>query len=249
MQHPRHIRWPSPSMVVALVALGVALAGTGYAVTVLPRNSVGPAQIRAGAVDSSKVRQHSLFAVDFKPGQLPPGAQGETGLPGLTGPTGVAGSTGLQGAGGVPGAGGAAGATGGVGPTWGRTFTAGAGAVTGCSTLDLVNTVITPTTVVRLLVSGQATLTGSAASLAMMAVTVDAGSVGSTESGDPITVGTGFTSLSVQGIVTQGSTPVDLPPGSYNVKLQITQMATPSCSPSVTVTTPSLTVVFLGTTP
>jgi hypothetical protein len=59
-------------MLVACVALGVALSGTSYArVLALPVNSVGTAQLRANAVVSPKVKDHSLLAVDFKPGQLP----------------------------------------------------------------------------------------------------------------------------------------------------------------------------------
>jgi hypothetical protein len=41
---------PSPSMVVALIALVIALGGTGYAAVTLPRNSVGTEQLKRGAV-------------------------------------------------------------------------------------------------------------------------------------------------------------------------------------------------------
>jgi hypothetical protein len=58
---------PSPTLLVALLALFVALAGTGYAAFKLPRNSVGSRQIRTGAVRSSDVRNRSLLAEDFKP--------------------------------------------------------------------------------------------------------------------------------------------------------------------------------------
>ena len=47
-------------MVVACLALGVALSGTGYAVTSLPRNSVGTAQLKNGAVTGAKVRRATL---------------------------------------------------------------------------------------------------------------------------------------------------------------------------------------------
>jgi hypothetical protein len=83
---------PSPALIVSILALVVALAGTGYAASSLPRNSVGPGQIKrgavhnsdlaVGAVTSSKVRDRSLLAKDFKAGQLPagpPGPQGPTG--------------------------------------------------------------------------------------------------------------------------------------------------------------------------
>jgi hypothetical protein len=62
--------------VIASIALLVALAGTGYAATSLPKNSVGPDQLQANAVTSSKVKNHSLFGVDFAAGQLPRGPRG-----------------------------------------------------------------------------------------------------------------------------------------------------------------------------
>jgi hypothetical protein len=60
---------PSPALVVACFALAVGLAGTGYAVTRLPRNSVTTVQ----------VKDFSLLARDFKKGQLPAGAPGPQG--------------------------------------------------------------------------------------------------------------------------------------------------------------------------
>ena len=45
---------PSPAMAVALCALFVALGGASYALTV-PRNSVGPNQLRTHAVTSTKL--------------------------------------------------------------------------------------------------------------------------------------------------------------------------------------------------
>lgn len=77
-------------MVVACLALTVALAGTGYAATVLPRNSVGTAQLQNNAVTSLKVRNFSLSRQDFKPGQLQAGPQGPAGPAGSAGPAGPA---------------------------------------------------------------------------------------------------------------------------------------------------------------
>jgi hypothetical protein len=62
-------------MVVACLALVVGLAGTGYAVTRLPRNSVTTVQ----------VKDFSLLARDFKRGQLPAGPQGPQGPAGPAG--------------------------------------------------------------------------------------------------------------------------------------------------------------------
>jgi hypothetical protein len=52
------------------IALFVALSGGAYALSV-PRNSVGPTELRPGSVTASKVRNHSLRASDFRRGQLP----------------------------------------------------------------------------------------------------------------------------------------------------------------------------------
>src|SRR3989442_8399086 len=94
---------PSPSTVIAGLALFVALGGTGYAVTSLPVGSVGTAQLKANAVVSAKVLNGSLLAADFKKGQLRAGSRGATGPAGPAGHTGAAGPAGPAGAGGTSG--------------------------------------------------------------------------------------------------------------------------------------------------
>jgi hypothetical protein len=54
---------------MSTIAVFVALGGGAYAVTV-PRNSVGPKQLKANAVTGAKVKNRSLLAADFKRGQL-----------------------------------------------------------------------------------------------------------------------------------------------------------------------------------
>ena len=102
-------------MLVALVALLVALGGTGIAAVVaLPEGSVGTSQLADDAVISPKirdgsvtsldianstltgadVRDRSLTKADFEPGSLPPGPRGATGP---QGPQGVKGSPGTSG--------------------------------------------------------------------------------------------------------------------------------------------------------
>lgn len=83
----------SPALVVALIALFVALGGTGYAVSQLPPNSVGSAQ----------VKDHSLLRKDFKQGQLLHGPRGPQGPAGEQGPEGEPGADGLDGDEGPPG--------------------------------------------------------------------------------------------------------------------------------------------------
>ena len=59
----RHIRHrPSPAMVIALLALFIAMAGTGYAATQLPANSVGPKQLKKNAVERVKIKNNAVNA-------------------------------------------------------------------------------------------------------------------------------------------------------------------------------------------
>lgn len=89
---------PSPATVIATIALLVALAGTGYAASALPANSVGNKQLQNNAVTSSKVKDHSLLRVDFATNQVPKGPRGSVGPPGPPGASGSRGPTGPAGA-------------------------------------------------------------------------------------------------------------------------------------------------------
>jgi hypothetical protein len=91
----------SPTAVLAGFALLVALSGTSIAAVsvVLPRNSVGTAQLRNNSVLSAKVRNYSLRRVDFARNQIPRGPVGPAGPAGPAGPTGPAGPQGAPGPG------------------------------------------------------------------------------------------------------------------------------------------------------
>jgi hypothetical protein len=93
-----------PALVVSVVALLIALGGTGYAALTVPDLSVGTRQLKDHAVIARKVRAHSLLALDFKPGQLPRGPAGADGKPGAAGAPGTARAYGVVSAGGVLGA-------------------------------------------------------------------------------------------------------------------------------------------------
>ena len=110
-------RRPSPALVVASLALGIALTGTSYATVLnVPDGSVTTAKIKNGAVTTPKlkndavtvdklaanavtagqVKNGSLLKEDFKSGQLPAGPPGPPGPRGVPGPTGSPGISGLQ---------------------------------------------------------------------------------------------------------------------------------------------------------
>jgi hypothetical protein len=72
---------PSPALAIAIVALFVALGGTGYAATKLAANSVGTKQIKKNAVTGSKVKKGSLTGSDInlaKLGTVPNAKAAET---------------------------------------------------------------------------------------------------------------------------------------------------------------------------
>lgn len=109
------------STVALLIAvLGSTPVGDAAQRLVLPKNSVGTAQLKRGAVVGSKVKPASLGAAHFKPGQLPQGPVGPAGPKGERGDKGdrgepatrlwarvnadgsLAASSGVRGAGGGP---------------------------------------------------------------------------------------------------------------------------------------------------
>jgi hypothetical protein len=110
----RHHR-PSPAMAIALIALFVAMGGTGYAALKVANGSIGTKQLKNNAVTGAKVKNGSLAAADFG-GDLPagtpgtPGAKGDKGDTGGKGDKGDAGTKGDTGTGspGTPGLNGAA---------------------------------------------------------------------------------------------------------------------------------------------
>lgn len=119
----RRIRPPSAGLVVAMVALFVALSGTGMA----GKAFLTGGDIINGSLTGADVKDKSLSGTDFKGSirgalgprgrtgaqgpQGPQGPQGQQGPQGPQGPAGTQGPTGPQGATGPTGPRGAAGAT------------------------------------------------------------------------------------------------------------------------------------------
>lgn len=73
------------ALVLSLLALVIAMGGTSYAAVKLARNSVTSAIIKNNTIRGADVRDHSLAALDFRPGQLPAGPRGPQGVPGPRG--------------------------------------------------------------------------------------------------------------------------------------------------------------------
>ena len=102
---------------IAYLALWLTLGGgSAYAATQLDANSVGTMQLKPDAVVSSRVKDHSLLARDFKEGQLPSLTQGATGPRGAAGAQGAVGPAGPVGKQGAEGPAGRPGTPGEVGP-------------------------------------------------------------------------------------------------------------------------------------
>lgn len=60
-------RRPSAGTVISIIALVVALGGTGYAAITLPRNSVGSPQLKSGAVTGAKIKKSSVTSAKIAP--------------------------------------------------------------------------------------------------------------------------------------------------------------------------------------
>jgi hypothetical protein len=88
---------------VAYLALFVALSSTGYAASakLLPKNSVGSAQVINGSLLKSDLSKKTVAALRGARG--PQGLSGPTGTQGLTGPQGPPGPQGSPGLNGNPG--------------------------------------------------------------------------------------------------------------------------------------------------
>jgi hypothetical protein len=71
MKRKRRLRMPSPSLVIAVVALFVALGGTSFAaINALPKNSVGTKQLKNNAVTGTKIADGTVTASKIDPSGL-----------------------------------------------------------------------------------------------------------------------------------------------------------------------------------
>jgi hypothetical protein len=64
------LRRPGGAMLIAVVALFVALGGTGYAAFSLPKNSVGSKQLKNKSVTTSKIKNRAVTARKINTGGL-----------------------------------------------------------------------------------------------------------------------------------------------------------------------------------
>jgi hypothetical protein len=84
-------RLPSPALVVAGLALAVALGGTTYAASALPRNSVGTQQLKAGSVSAVKLAKGSVTSRQIKDHTIVAADLAKNAIPALTGKVAAAG--------------------------------------------------------------------------------------------------------------------------------------------------------------
>jgi hypothetical protein len=102
----------TPSGILSVVAVFIALGGTSYAAFSLPRASVGQRELKRDAVSSTRIADRSVKRRDLAPDALAAGGQagpaGPKGDAGPQGPKGPKGDTGPQGPPGPAGAGGGA---------------------------------------------------------------------------------------------------------------------------------------------
>jgi hypothetical protein len=66
----KRLRKPSPALAISLIALFVALGGTSYAATRLPKNSVGTKQLKNNAVTGAKIAGGAVTAAKINPSGL-----------------------------------------------------------------------------------------------------------------------------------------------------------------------------------
>jgi len=62
----RATRRPSPALVISILALVVAMAGTAFAATQLPKNSVGSKQIKKNAITAAKIKKNAITTAKVK---------------------------------------------------------------------------------------------------------------------------------------------------------------------------------------
>ena len=82
----RRVHLPSPALVVALLALVIAAGGTSYAVSALPKNSVGTTQLKKHAVTTPKLATSAaarIAGLTYTKGSLtvPAGMAGAVSVP------------------------------------------------------------------------------------------------------------------------------------------------------------------------
>jgi hypothetical protein len=75
---------PSPATIIALLAMFIAMGGTGYAVTKLPKRSVGSLQLKKGAVRKENIANGAVTASKLSKGLIaaaPTGSAGPASAP------------------------------------------------------------------------------------------------------------------------------------------------------------------------
>jgi hypothetical protein len=225
---------PSPSLVISVIALFVALGGVGYAAVSLPKGSVGTKQLKAGAVTKAKISKKARKAL-----------KGNRGPAGATGPQGAAGPQGANGATGPPG------------PTFGETISGSLASMTACDVTPILKLPITVTTPSRILASASSAWTRNATTLnsALMNASLTKGGTEVAASQSVLATSSAAGSqrlpLSFDAVLSDPDTfkePYVAQPGTYELVLKASA-SDGGCAGNSTMWFPQLTYVLLGTTP
>jgi hypothetical protein len=76
----RRLKLPSPALAISVLALFVALGGTGYAAMRLPRDSVGTIQLQNNSIIAPKIRNGTIVGKKIKNGAVTAGKINPKGL-------------------------------------------------------------------------------------------------------------------------------------------------------------------------
>ncbi len=229
---------PSPSLIVSTVALVFALGGTGYAVTALPKNSVGTTQIKNSAVTGAKIKNSAVTGAKIKNGTIESAD--------------LASGVSVSGAVGATGATGAVGATGPTASAMARTTSTkllAAGATVDVIRLTTASTnsgALTLTTTMRVVVNASVNISkspsGSNSSYGYASCEIQYAPDGSSSfTSIGATAGLSFLTTSVDGTAVHGTLPVTdaitLAAGTWDFKVQCSAASSPSLGISALIAT------------
>jgi hypothetical protein len=209
----KHVR----ANVVGYAALFVALSGTSYAVTRLPKDAVGNRQLKDRSVGTKELKNGAVTKAKLAKSVLPKLATsvaGPAGTVGPAGPQGPQGDRGPQGGKGDPG------------PSAGRTVTSSVSSATACRNTESVRRTITVPTTSRIFSEANLSWYGTSANNSVQA-TISLRDSGGGELGQLTGLSfwygvANYVSEQISGVISDADqNPVAVPPGTYALVLTV----------------------------